>query len=326
MKKINLISAAVSAVFALSAPGMAFASEKSFNLGAKAPGEAVSNIKTGVNMPYVGSVFESTPFYLNNNILDPVFRLRLDEGSGNVITESISGRRAEIIGEDYEWIKDAGIRFGSSVPVRLRSNTALRLNSSYVNLGKFEDLNLDKEATIVFWTNYELQGRNGDYTEPVWQTGITNATYSSAYKYDKDAHNVILKFGNTKFSIYQRNVTFDGLTGATYYLPAAIAHNNYYNMYFITIKTADDGNAYVSVYGNDINNSAYEKLLSGWSANNFGKEDVYLGMPEPEGNLRSSQLGIADLMIFDRALSYPERLMLYNGFNQTGYYSNRIPE
>lgn len=36
--------------------------------------------------------------------------------------------------------------------------------------------------------------------------------------------------------------------------------------------------------------------------------------------------GIADLMIFDRALSYPERLMLYNGFNQTGYYSNRIPE
>jgi len=303
-----------------------YAVATNFDFNGKTSGTPLPKIKESNALPYVDKLKPTNPFYLNNDILDPVFRLKLDEGKGNIITESVSGRTAEIIGDDYEWVQNARIRYGCSVPIKYRSNTALRLNNSYVNLGKFEDLDIKDEATIVFWTNFEIKGRNDSYVEPDWHNSLTYGSYGAAYKYDKNATNVILQCGNARMCIKQKNIILPGIGGdTTYSLPNALVCNDYYNMYFLTVKIID-GQANLFVYGNDNSAINSQKTVYNWGKATFGSDTLYLGTPNPSGSTRSCELGIADLMIFNRALTYQERLMLYYGYNQMGYVSSSIPQ
>ena len=302
-----------------------------YDLNSRTDGEAVSKVKYSSELPYAYNEQEKS-FFGNDNasMLEPVFRLKLDEGMGRTITETVSGRSAQIVGDDYEWIENANIRFGSAYPINLRSKTALKLNTSYVELGTFEDLNITDEATFVFWTNYEVEGRNDDYVEPEWHNSLTYASFGSAYKYDKTDYNIILQSGDIKMGLFQNNLVFHGLhNNGRYWLRGSLVSSNQYNMHFAVVRKVGD-EYYISTYGNDDYSTDCTRVISNWGTKTLGQQTLYLGTPEEttinggKNRLRSSQLGIADIMIFDRALNYEERLKLYYGYNHYGFYDARM--
>lgn len=327
MKKFYKIGVLVlSVLFTIQTAG--FTADVDYSFRDKAEGESVKRVKTSVKVPYVADREDPTPFYYNNELIQPVFRLKMNEGSGNIVKESVSGKEATIVGDDYEWVENAGIRFGSMTPVVNRSNTALKLNTSYINLGKLDTLKFEEDAmTIVYWTNYEIKGRNEDYTEPAWHESKTYGAYKSSYKLDRDIHQILLQCGDLDLSLYNDKVMFPTLgNGSSYNMDYSLVNNAYYNMYYIKIKKS--GNVYKAyTSANERMNMASAKAIPGWSKDIFDSlctHDFYIGTPDPDEAKRSPQMGIADIMIFDGALDYWELMNVYYGYNQIEYQDSRV--
>lgn len=304
----------------------------SFDMSGQIDGE-VSDKNTSALKPFVEKAkIVDNQFYLSDNIQTPVFRIKFNEGEGNKVKESISGKEYTIEGNDYEWISDADIRYGGSMPSSLKQKSALRLKNSYINLGNdFAELSSAKgEMTIVFWTNHEIFGRRDDYEEPYYQqyTQVyTSGSYKSAYKYDYNRNNVIMQSDNAKVCFTNNAVWFDGINTQSQKLklPEAISNNNYYNMYTLVIRKNESGSFVGEIYGNDkpVPQSSIAQTSWGDDTSIFGK-NMYLGTPVTDGSFGSMELGIADLMVFDRALSYQDRLELYYGYKQVGYYLDGV--
>ena len=266
------------------------------------------------------------PFYMNNDVVEPVFRMKFDEGEGNTVTESVSGKTYTIEGGNHEWVNDAEIRFGTTTPHAIRQKSALRLNDSYINLGNVEALaGLGDEFTVSFWTNFEVAGRNDDYEEPAHHvlSGVkTYGSFGSAYKYEVGRKNVIFTSDTTKLALAAgtkyADMSFDGVSTKTSRLPMPAVETDFYNMYNLVVKKNDSGTWTTYIYGND--KPAPQSGGATLDSANIFDGNLYIGIPSAEGKFASSQLGIADIMVFDKALSYQERLELYYGYRQPGYY------
>lgn len=261
--------------------------------------------------------------------LKPVLHLKLNEGEGDTVFESVSGRELKIDG-GFEWIK-TDIRYGSAVPVKNRSDYALRLgNGSSINLGEIEKLkNIDfsngGSITIAFWTNTEVKGHNESYTEAPEHLSKSNGNIRCGNKFSNQDNHVILHNANFDFIMKYNNVSFSGknVSSETARVAQPLLDTDYYNLYFVVIKGTPDGTLMMT-YGND-----QPAAVSGGTvalANSGGIKfdgDLYLGVP---GNINPwgaeykniSNLGIADVMIFDRELDMSERLELYHGMKYFG--------
>ena len=303
----------------------------SFDMSGRIDGE-VSDKNTSALKPFVEKAkITDNQFYLSDTLQTPVFRIKFDEGEGNKVKETISGKEFTIEGTDYEWITDADIRFGGSMPAPLKQKSALRLKNSYINLGdEFSNLAYIKdEMTIVFWTNHEIFGRRDDYVEPYYQQYtqvLTSGSYKSAYKYDYNRNNVIMQSDNAKVCFKYNHIWFDGIN--TYNerlrLPESITNNNYYNMYILVMKKNESGNFVGAIYGNDRPAPQSTIEQPAWGNKSIFGGNMYLGTPNAENGYGSMELGIADLMVFDRALSYQDRLELYYCYKQAGYYLDGV--
>ena len=293
-------------------------------------GSPLSDIKLGQNKPYIQKKPVTAPFYIDNDLLKPVFRMKFDEGTGNTVTESVSGKTFNIEGNDYEWINDADIRQGSLTSGTIKQKSSLRLNNSYINLGNIDSLaGISGEVTIAFWTDFEIFGRNDDYVEKEQQQYTetkTYGTYSSAYKYDTDRRNVIFQSDNAKMCLAGQYWYFDGVDSRSIGFSGSLKNTNYYNMYIICIKKMSDGTWKGSIYGNDRQNPDSAFTMTSWGDDTkLFNGNLYIGTPSPSGKYGSMQLGIADLMVFDKAMSYQQRLELFYEYRQAGYYADGVP-
>jgi hypothetical protein len=316
MKKISVLllfvfimSMPVTNVFAGAITGTSF-----FDLGNMRPGGIISDYERD-GLPYV----QKKENILNNDILDPVFRLKLNEGNGSTVTEAVSGRTAVITG-GYEWVDDAKIRYGCSLPLQYRSNTALKLESgSYINLGNFPELDFNKDMTIAFWTNTEVQGRKDDYVEAADHLSLSYGHIRCANKFSNLDYNVIFHTGNFDFSIKYNSVWFtgSGFSNAQCRVPQPLLDTNYYNLYFIVIRGGEQ--VLIETYGNDKDTPSGTTAMESWGTATFADGDLYIGTPNIGTYTHSSHLGLADIMIFDKVLTYQERLKLYYGINQYGF-------
>lgn len=325
-KRIILLMTAAITVFQASAFGMKI----NYDSNAMKAGESVKRVKVSENAPYIGSRENTTPFYCENEneAIKPVFRLKLNEGRGKTVTEAVSGKTSEIIGSDFEWVENAKIRYGSMTPETYRSNTALKLNTSYINLGKLENLKLDtNQMTIVYWTNYEIKGRNDDYTEPSYHQSLTYGSYKSSYKFEKNIDQLLIRCGNFDLSLNGDKLKFPSLgNGTTWDYDYSVINNDYYNMYYVKIKKVGDVyKAYTSA--NEQMNMASSKVLGKCTdeiLNSLSENDFYIGSSSPDNGERSPQMGLADIMIFDKALDYWELMNIYYGYNQKGYHAANV--
>lgn len=294
-----------------------------FDLGGQIDGvvtsEKISNLK-----PYTEKV-ETMPFYYDNETLSPVFRMKFDEGKGTTVKESVSGKSYTISGDDFEWIENADIRYGAAMPNPIRQKSALRLNNSYINLGEVENLSGHSgELSIVLWLNTEVKGRNEDYVERPdnqYSDAKTAGTYQSAYKYDKNRLNVIFQSDSGKITFRDRFIGLNGIANSPEIgFNGGLRNSDFYNMYTVVIRKNENGEWVASGHGNVEAVPAAKYVLSGWdTATPFGG-NLYIGTPSPEGLFGSMELGIADLMVFDKALTYQERIELYNGHKEPSYY------
>ena len=265
---------------------------------------------------------------VNNNLLTPVFRLKLNEGSGDTVTESVSGKSFKIDG-GYEWI-DTEIRYGNLLPIQKRSSTALKLDSTAsINLGEIEALkNLDfskDSMTIAFWTNTEVFSQREGYeeTDP-YHLSDSYGTIRCGNKYSNTAYHVIFQSRGTEknfeFAMKYNSVFFrgNGITnyGDGYRVPQPLLDTNYYNLYFVTVRGGEE--VTIQTYGNDGRSATSDNVLTIGDDANFSLDgDLYIGAPDGEGRGLITK-GVADIMIFDRELTYPERLALYHGINYHG--------
>ena len=293
-------------------------------------GGDLSDFRINAITPFVQTEDKREPFYTDSSIISPVFRVKLDEGDGNTVTELVSGRELEIVGDDYEWINDADIRVGSLATPAVKQKSALRLNNSYINVGEIEALeSIDDGFTIAFWTNFEVFGRNDSYEEPYYHqyTEVkTYGSYKTAYKYDADRNNVIFQSDNTKMCLVNNKWKFDGMSDTATNFGGALANNNYYNMYIIVVKKDDAGTWGCKIYGND-KSIANSSTLSGWDGTKSPFEgNICIGTSNEAEGYGSMELGIADLMVFDKPLTYKERLELFYEYRQSGYYLDTVPE
>ena len=289
----------------------------------------VSNAKLSNLKPFTEKAADTElRFYLNDSIQMPVFRMKFDEGAGSTVTETVTGRSFEIIGDGYEWIDDADIRYGGSAPHQIKQASALKLNNSYIDLGELEALQgISGSVTIAFWTNYEIFGRNDDFTEPYYHqyTEVKTAgTYNSAYKYDRDRYNVVFQSDRAKMCVAGQYWVFDGINSNQIQMAGSLKYNDYYNLYTVVVRKNDAGEWIGTVYGNDKHTGTSITQLN-WGEQGLFDGHLYIGTPNHEGHYGSLELGIADLMVFDRALSYQERLELYYGCRQLGYYKDGVP-
>lgn len=293
-------------------------------------GEELLDRKTNSSQPFVQSDKVNTPFFIDTELLKPVLRIKFDEGSGNTVKDEVSGKEFEITGEDYEWINDADIRVGSLSPCVIKQKSALKLNSSYINIGSLaETANFDEGFTIAFWTNFEIHGRNDSFTEPYYHeyTGVkTYGSYNTAYKYDKKRYNVILQSDTAKMSVVNNHFVFDGISDVRTAFGQALANNNFYNMYIVVVKKDSSGNWICNICGND-KYSPGSEILTGWNSETSPFDgNLYIGTTVTDGSYGSPEIGIADLMIFDKPLVYSERLELFYEYRQVGYYKSGVPE
>lgn len=327
MKRFYKVSSIVLSTICL-LQTVAFASNIDYVLS-KNTGENVKRVKISEKAPYVASRENPTPFYYNDEFteVEPLFRVKFNEGTGNTVKESVSGKEATIVGEDYEWVENAEIRYGCMTPVTYRSNTALKLNNSYINLGKLDNLKFEKDGmTIVYWTNYEIKGRNEDYVEPSHHQSYTYGSYKSAYKLDKDINHMLLKCGGMSVALHNEGIKFPGISDSLLKYEYSVVNNDNYNMYYIKIKKV--GNSYkAQLSANERMNMSASAAVSNWKADifeNMSQNDLYIGTANPSASERSPQMGIADLMIFDGALNYWELMNVYYGYNQVEYQESKV--
>ena len=294
-------------------------------------GSEVSIVKINNLKPFVEKAKSAEPqFYLEDEPIKPVVRIRFDEGEGGTVTEEVSGNELSITGSDYEWIDNADIRYGGTASNKYKQHSALRLNSSYINLGDLSVLSdsMNDGFTVIYWTNYEIFNKaDNGYTEPAhlqYSGSITRGNYEAAYKYDKDRYNVILQSDNTKISMKKKAITVNN-TAVT--APEPIVYNDFYNMYIIVVDKNDSGEWKMSIHGNDrvLLSSGKTATLTDWNPETVFSGNLYIGTPDADSTYGSPELGIADLMIFDRPLTYQERLEIFYGYKQTGYYLDGVP-
>ena len=293
----------------------------------------VTNSKINNSKPFVEKLKINTPqFYLNDTLIVPDVRVRFNEGSGNTVTEEISGQTCSIVGSDYEWIETANIRYGGTGANKYKQTSALKLNSSYINLGDLDALadTTEDGFTLAYWANYEIfdKADNG-YTEPAhlqYSGSITRGNYATAYKYDKNRFNVLLQSENTKLGLKSTNFSFNNSYSAQ--VPVPVMCNDFYNLYFVVVSKDDSGNWVMQLHANDrvlVSSTTAKATMENWDPANVFSGNLYIGTPSSDNTYGSPQIGIADLMIFDRPLTYQERLQIFYGYNQTGYYADNVP-
>ena len=110
----------------------------------------------------------------------------------------------------------------------------------------------------------------------------------------------------------------NGITnyGDGYRVPQPLLDTNYYNLYFVTVRGGEA--VTIQTYGNDGRSATSDNVLTIGDDANFSLDgDLYIGAPDGEGRGLITK-GVADIMIFDRELTYPERLALYHGINYHG--------
>lgn len=294
-------------------------------------GSEVSSVKINNLKPFVEKAkFDEPQFYLEDEPVEPVVRIRFDEGEGSTVTEEVSGKELTITGSDYEWIDNADIRYGGTASNKYKQHSALRLNSSYINLGDLSALSdsMNDGFTLIYWTNYEIFNKaDNGYEEPAhlqYSGSITRGNYEAAYKYDQNRYNVILQSDNTKIGMKKRAIAVNDTTVTG---PEPVMYNDFYNMYIIVVDKNDSGEWTMSLHGNDrvLVTANKTSTLTDWDPETVFSGNLYIGTPDADTTYGSPQLGIADLMIFDRPLTYQERLEIFYGYKQTGYYLDGVP-
>lgn len=329
MRKIKLIIAlALSFVMLMST--FAYGAEISFDLSGQI-GNEVSDKKSGSLKPFV-SVYKSTDpqSYISNTMVQPVFRVRFDEGAGSTVTDEISGNSFNISGDDYEWIDNADLRYGGLGATKNKQEAALKLNDSYISLGDLSSLadTMTDGFTFAFWTNYEIidKADNG-YTEPAhlqYSGVISRGRYDTSYKYDMERYNVLLQSDNTKLGFQK---TAFALNSYKTNVPGPVMYNDFYNMYFVVVDKNADGEWQLNLHANDrcALSTANRTVLTDWSPENVFSGNLYIGTPGGDSTYGSPQLGIADMMIFDKPLTYQERLEVFYGYRQAAFYKDSVP-
>lgn len=329
MRKTKLIIA-LALCFTLLSGTLAFGAKVSFDLSGQI-GNEVSDKKNGNLSPFV-SLYKSTApqSYISNTMVQPVFRVHFDEGAGSSVTDEVSGKSFSIVGDDYEWIDNADLRYGGLGATKNKQESALRLNDSYISLGDLSSLadTMTDGFTFAFWTNYEIFNKaDNGYTEPahLQYTGvITRGDYDSAYKYDKERNNVLFQSDNVNLGLRKKQFMLNE-HGAN--VPSPVMHNDFYNMYFIVVSKNADGQWQMNLHANDrcALSATNRTMLTDWSPENVFSGNLYIGTPDAGAAYGSPQIGIADMMIFDRPLTYQERLNVFYGYRQAGYYKEDVP-
>lgn len=329
MRKIKLIIA-LTLSFVMLMSTFAYGAGISFDLSGQI-GNEVSNKKSGNLKPFV-TIYKSTApqSYISNTMVQPVFRVRLDEGAGNTVKDEISGKSFSISGDDYEWIDNADLRYGGLGATKNKQESALKLNDSYISLGDLSSLadTMTDGFTFAFWTNYEIIDRaDNGYTEPAhlqYSGAISRGRYEMAYKYDKERYNVLLQSDNTKLGLQKTAFAFNSYKAN---VPGPVMYNDFYNMYFVVVEKNADGQWQMNLHANDrCTLSATNKtVLTDWTPENVFSGNLYIGTPDADATYSSSQLGIADVMIFDRPLTYQERLEVFYGYRQAAFYKDGVP-
>ncbi len=240
-------------------------------------------------------------------------RLKLDEGEGSAVKDSVSGKTFSIEGGGQIWAENAQIRYGAILPLKERSSTALKLNkTAYINLGNVEGLDFSKDMTFVFWSNPETKrGYGVEWNLP----GDKNYT-----------HKQVL-FKSDDVTIYQqKNYLYFRTSEEEMFVPLqwAASNANYYNLNYVTYYapvTNTDGSvtpAHFEVFANDqINPNQNKQVTIDLNTKSLSSGNLYLGTPNASETEYSMWFGLADVMIYDRALTPTERRAIYYGTNMT---------
>ncbi|MDE7111332.1 MAG: hypothetical protein K2O38_05470 [Muribaculaceae bacterium] len=238
------------------------------------------------------------PNKIREDRLTPVYHLALNEGSGDIVTDS-QGNNHKIHGE-YEWdsyITD--VRFGGHWPIVTDGNGhhGLKLmDGAFIELGKVEGLDFNKGFTVSFWYKWDSD------------LDLFDKEYKSKF-YDKIG--AILSSDNYGIGLYRAGYIIGNIQNNTRGVGCRVIHKGMYEFVCISVTNEDLPKIVIS------RNDDYGKQTSvtsptNWTFESLSDMNLRIGTPTTASSI-NYPIFIHSISIYDKVLTMDEVQSLYKG-------------